>query len=260
MKNEIENTRENSFNEEALEEFFTPLKDREGYISPVTFIELNDKTHGVESVKLGVACHPSCYADYVINKCGAMLSNGNGLEKIDGDELITCAYTIDYTFKSRAMIELYNVALYIYGDICGTYGVPMGYHIPDMRNLNMIKNTPNPSTQPEEITAFSYIHGASSERKCLDLTDIQQYGSTITRYTIPYIANALVTKAISDAAMTEDEIVLRNSVDKMEELGEAMPQYHAVVMSVLANLLNLANFYRSANPCYLKVAAGYEID
>ena len=256
MKNQIEKHQKTG--EEVLLAFLKPIEKREKYISPVTFIKENEKTGAIEDIVLGIGCHPSCYADRTISQCGTIMNEGNTLAEINGDDLIACSYAIEHTFKSRATIELFNTAIYVYGDICAMYGVPLGYHIPACDALVLDKKVPDKSLLPDEISAFNEIYDPAREHCFLDLTAIGSYCSTITNYTIPYIANALLANIMRDITF-DDKIMVKNSPEMMDRVCEMMPHYHAVFMSTLINLMNLANFYRDNNPTYLKLEAGHEV-
>lgn len=243
----------------ALSLLITPIDKRNDFISPVTFIRKNEKTGVVEDAIIALECHPSCYADATIHSCTGLISEDGILEDMNGDELIACAYTIEHTFASRANIELFNAAAYVYGSICAMYGITMtSYKIPECNRLRMHKNVPDKSLSPEEINTCKEIYGIDSEICDLDLTHIVNYGSTITNYTIPYISNALLANIMNSMTFDSD-FMRKNSMGLMNQLNELMPHYHSVLMGTLLNLNNLAEYYRDNNPINLKVEAGYEI-
>lgn len=248
-KNEIEEKRQLAIRD--FETLLTPLEERSGLISPVTFVN-RDKEGRVHSVSANAMTTPMNFADYIINYCANEISEMNDVSHFDYDELQAISFAIGHTFDSRARGEFEEVYAYVLYDITT---VLQAYSNNPNRRFKMpvaqyqlgmhYTEVPNPEDKP--ITGYHEIYESKHGYAQIPLTDMRQYGSLITEHTIPYIANAILAEIMQDVAINEEYA----NPEVIEILNDRVPEYQYMFMVCLTNLLQLANAYRQNNPAML---------
>lgn len=247
-KNEIEEKRQLAIRD--FDTLLTPLEERSGLISPVTFVN-RDKEGRVQSVRAAAMTTPMNFADYIINYCANEINEMNDVSHFNYDELHAISFTIGHTFASRARGEFEEVYAYVIYDITS---VLQAYSNNPTRRFNMpypqyqlgmqYNEVPNP--EDEMVNAHDEIYNSKTKYVQIPLTDMRQYGSLITEHTIPYIANAILAEIMQDVTNKE-----YTNPEVIEILNDRVPEYWYMFMVCLTNLLQLANAYRQNNPAML---------